>query len=318
MSSIKQGLVSIVIPCYNQAEWVAEAIESALNQTHPNKEVIVVDDGSTDNSRNVIKQFGEKITFIASEHCNGNTARNKGFAVSYGEYIQFLDADDYILPEKIAAQVECLEQTGSDIVYGDWRHVYMASDGSSMLGEVKRNKPMDNVLQELLGGWWTAGMSLLVRRRCITSAGGWDENIQAGQDKDFFISLLLHGASAVYQSGCGSVYRRHEGVSVSTTRRERWLQEHLRVLEKAESLLREKIPDDFNFYAPSLAKGYFHIARNYYDRNIEKMRAIMEKVKSLDDHFVPQESNLYRFFYRLLGMEQAEKFAGLKRRLLRG
>ena len=95
-----QPLVSILIPCYNAERWVGQAIESALAQTWPNKEVIVVDDGSTDGSLEVIKSFGDRIKWETGPNRGGNVARNRLLELSHGEWIQYLDADDYLLPAK--------------------------------------------------------------------------------------------------------------------------------------------------------------------------------------------------------------------------
>ena len=86
--------VSILIPCYNAEKWIAQCIESALNQTYANKEVIVVDDGSTDGSLDIIKNFGDKIRWETSPNRGGNAARNRLLELSSGEWLQSLDADD--------------------------------------------------------------------------------------------------------------------------------------------------------------------------------------------------------------------------------
>ncbi|HCA58980.1 MAG TPA: hypothetical protein DEP46_13490, partial [Blastocatellia bacterium] len=99
-------LVSAIIPNYNYARYVGEAVESALGQTYPNIEVIVVDDGSTDNSLEVLEQYRDRIKIIAQKNSGVCVARNRGVAESEGEYIAFLDADDVWLPEKIEKQVE--------------------------------------------------------------------------------------------------------------------------------------------------------------------------------------------------------------------
>src|SRR4029450_6412226 len=129
-------LVSVIIPCYNAERWIGEGIQSCLNQTYAPIEVIVIDDGSTDRSLEVIKSFGNKIRWETGPNCGGNHARNRGFSISSGHYIQFLDADDYLLPEKIARQVGFLEESGVDVVYGDWRHEHFGPNGSSWLEEI--------------------------------------------------------------------------------------------------------------------------------------------------------------------------------------
>ena len=115
-------LVSIIIPCFNCEKWVAQAVESCINQTYPNIEVIVVDDGSTDKSVEVLRQFLPRIRLETGPNRGGNAARNTAFKLSMGEYIQYLDADDYLEPDKISRQVQFLEETKADVVYGDWRY----------------------------------------------------------------------------------------------------------------------------------------------------------------------------------------------------
>jgi glycosyltransferase involved in cell wall biosynthesis len=90
-----QPLVSIIIPCYNCEKWVRQAVESCLHQTYSNTEVIAVDDGSTDGSLEVLRQFLPRIRLEIGPNLGGNSARNRGFGLSAGEFIGYLDADDY-------------------------------------------------------------------------------------------------------------------------------------------------------------------------------------------------------------------------------
>jgi glycosyltransferase involved in cell wall biosynthesis len=119
-------LVSILIPCFNAERWVAQAIESALAQTWPEKEVIVVDDGSADGSREIIQRFGDRIRWESGPNRGGNPTRNRLLALARGEWLQYLDADDYLLPDKVAAQMNYLTtQPPTDVLYGlvtkeDW------------------------------------------------------------------------------------------------------------------------------------------------------------------------------------------------------
>src|SRR3954466_15611284 len=101
-------LVSILIPCHNAERWIAQAIDSALAQTWPDKEVIVVDDGSTDASAEIIREYGDRIRGESGPNRGGNAARPRLLALSRGEWLQYLDADDYLLPDKIANQMRFL------------------------------------------------------------------------------------------------------------------------------------------------------------------------------------------------------------------
>src|SRR2546421_12547046 len=103
--------VSILIPCFNAKRWIGTAIQSALAQTYEPKEIIVVDDGSTDGSLDVIKSFGDSIRWETGPNRGGNVARNRLLALARGSWLQYLDADDYLLPDKIARQISFM-QTG--------------------------------------------------------------------------------------------------------------------------------------------------------------------------------------------------------------
>src|ERR1035438_6648430 len=101
-------MVSIIIPCFNHGHFLAEAVESALEQTHSKKEVIIVDDGSTDNTAQVARQFGDKVRYCWQKNRGLSGARNRGLSEARGEYIQFLDADDLLMPEKLEEQTKAL------------------------------------------------------------------------------------------------------------------------------------------------------------------------------------------------------------------
>jgi glycosyltransferase involved in cell wall biosynthesis len=107
------ALVSILIPAYNAERWIAEAIRSALAQTWPNKEIVVVDDGSTDQTLHVARGFASKSILIATQPNGGaSAARNHAFSLSQGDYIQWLDADDVLAPSKVSLQMKARDRRG--------------------------------------------------------------------------------------------------------------------------------------------------------------------------------------------------------------
>ncbi len=106
MNKTQQPLVSIIIPVYNAEKYLAETISSALDQTWPNKEIIIVDDGSTDQSLKIAQSFNNKIIHLYRQENKGaSAARNKGLLAAKGDYVQFLDADDLLMSDKISTQV---------------------------------------------------------------------------------------------------------------------------------------------------------------------------------------------------------------------
>lgn len=124
-----KGLVSVIIPCYNQGQFLSEALESLLAQTYTDWECTIVDDGSIDHSGEIALQFCSKdnrFRYLRQGNKGVSAARNAGFRQSQGEFIQFLDGDDYLLPEKFATQMQILkEHPETDIVYCSYTHYYV-------------------------------------------------------------------------------------------------------------------------------------------------------------------------------------------------
>ena len=107
-------LVSIIIPCYNSQAFLKDAIASAVNQSYSHVEIIVIDDGSTDGSLEIIKSFGEQVRWETGKNQGAPLARNRGIELARGEYIKFLDADDVLLPDCLKTQLTQIQQTGPD------------------------------------------------------------------------------------------------------------------------------------------------------------------------------------------------------------
>jgi len=130
--------VSVVIPAYNAARWLAAAVESCLAQSFQDLEIIIVDDGSSDATRSLVAQWSAPIRVVHTEHRGSSAARNVGTALARGEFIQYLDADDYLLPDKIARQVARLACSGAEVAYGDWRYRFEFPGGWHLLSPVVR------------------------------------------------------------------------------------------------------------------------------------------------------------------------------------
>ena len=118
----ERGLVSIIIPCYNNGQFIAQAIDSALAQSYPACETIVIDDGSTDSSLGIIKSYGSRIQWRTKANGGAPAARNDGLELARGEYIQFLDGDDLLLPDAVARRLEAMSAE-CDAVFGDMRSI---------------------------------------------------------------------------------------------------------------------------------------------------------------------------------------------------
>jgi glycosyltransferase involved in cell wall biosynthesis len=188
---LKNPFVSIVIPCYNAEHYVGEAIQSALDQTYPNREVIVIDDGSSDRSPHVIGSFGDKLRWESGRHRGGSAARNRGVNLARGELVQFLDADDLLHPNKLSRQVPLAEANWADVVYCDWRTEF--SDGGQTAIISSPTLLDDPVLFALFHEMQTA--SPLYRKELLQRVGAFRTELPCAQEYDLNLRLACSGAT---------------------------------------------------------------------------------------------------------------------------
>lgn len=205
------SLVSIIIPCHNGEQFVAEAIESALGQTHPDTEVIVIDDGSTDGSLDVIKSFGDRIRWETGPNRGACAARNRGIALAAGDVIQFLDADDVLYPTKLERQLPLLLESQRRLVFCDANR--WDEQGVAMPDLVRQQSPHDPVAFMLKDGLPTPGP--LHWKHNLTSIGGFREDLPCSQERDLHLRLAATGLEFVRLPEFLYLIRRQPG-SVSS------------------------------------------------------------------------------------------------------
>lgn len=214
-------LVTIIIPCYNAEQWIAETIQSALNQTYSNCETIVIDDGSTDGSREVIAAFRDKIYWESGPNRGGCAARNRGLELAKGEWIQFLDADDVLDRDKIAFQMEAALQNGPDcVISGSWRRFrHEVNEQSFPLESIAMpERPAEWLIQKYSGGGMMAAHAWLTSLDLIRRTGGWDETLTRDQDGEFFDEVVAHAKRIVHCPRSIAYYRTVVFTSVSGRR----------------------------------------------------------------------------------------------------
>lgn len=180
--------VSIIIPTYNHARFVAQAVESALAQTYADLEVIVVDDGSTDHTQAMLSGYGARINCIYQENQGLSAARNRGISAARGEYLLFLDADDLLPPNKLELQVPVLDaQRDCGLVYSGFQHI--DESGTQVLHEVRPRK-QGYLLKDLLHrSFFFPPGAAVVRRECLERVGLFDASFPAAADTDMWIRI---------------------------------------------------------------------------------------------------------------------------------
>ena len=179
--------MSVVIPCYNQAHFLSEAIESVLAQSYPNFEVVVVDDGSTDDTSEVARRYS-KVQCIRQENQGLSAARNTGLGHSRGEYVVFLDADDRLLPIALEVGVGQLE-SHPECAFVSGHITYIAADGSSLGTPRKKNNVEDHYLRLLrYNPIWTPA-AVMFRRTVFQAVGDFDTSVNPTADWDLYLRI---------------------------------------------------------------------------------------------------------------------------------
>ncbi|MDB9347422.1 glycosyltransferase family 2 protein [Nodularia spumigena] len=206
------SLVSILIPCYNAEKWIAETIESALAQTWQNKEIIIVDDGSKDNSLSIAKRYeSSQVKVIAQENSGASSARNRALKEAQGDFIQYLDADDLLAPNKIEVQIQLLlkEQNCGYIASGEWGRFYKNPSETLFISEPvwADLSPVDWLICSWNGGGMMHPAAWLVPRHIADKAGYWDERLSLNDDGEYFCRVVLASEGVKFCQGAKSYYR---------------------------------------------------------------------------------------------------------------
>lgn len=207
-------LVSVIIAAYNAEKYIVEAIDSVLGQTWPNVECLVIDDGSTDRTADIVKSYGSRLRYIYQKNAERSAARNCGLAEASGDYVSFLDADDKIAPEKIAEQVAFLDAHQEyGLVYS--RVLYFRGETRRDHFSIWRPAPSGSVIPELVFRNFINLSSPLIRKTDALAVGGFDTAYSLNEDWDFWLRLAVRGVQFGYLDKIHTYYRVHEGSSSS-------------------------------------------------------------------------------------------------------
>jgi len=298
-------LVTVIIPCYNVEKYIEECIDSVLSQTYSSIEIICIDNGSGDNTPLILKKYHDKyphsIRVLYEPEKGASRARNKGIAAAKGAYLQFLDADDLLLPDKIAHQVTLVQANNHpNFIAADYK--VMRTDGAVVEKKVHR----DDIYYALLSSNLGCTCSNFFKKEAIDKIGGFQTGLTSSQEYDLMFRLIKSGASIAFDASLFTIVRERPG-SISRTNllrnNENFCQLRVSILEW---ITREKLGQaDRNLYWQPLFTGirriYIHdpaLALSYYQKHIPT-------------GFVPVVSQSvtrgFLFFYKLLGYKGAER-----------
>jgi len=218
-------LVSVIMPAFNRADYITEALESVLGQDYPHKELVVIDDGSTDNTIEIVKSFGNRVRLMQQRNSGPAAARNRGIGAAAGKYVAFIDSDDVWLPGKLTAQVGYLEANPDvSVVHAELVPWSRGADGVFQRSSLPEIEPVKATIavDPSSSGWiyhrlLLAPMvnmsSMVVRRSLFEEIGLFDVSLLRGEDYEF--TLRASRVTRIEMLDCVAVvYRRHSEQSI--------------------------------------------------------------------------------------------------------
>jgi glycosyltransferase involved in cell wall biosynthesis len=297
--------VSVVIPAYNVEGYVGDAVRSALDQTYPLEEIVCVDDGSTDGTLEVLRrlesQHLERMQVLKGPNHGASAARNRGVSVTTGEYIQFLDADDILLPEKVERDVDVLRGDRKSILFGGYESF---EDGQKVYecDTYVSESPWVCLTKQNFGHT----SANLFRADAVKQAGGWDEQRPFNQDYDLIARMLMEGSDVAFAHHKSTHVRsREDSISAdwgkemrtAQSKLDRDILHHLRYIgadeehvAKAEDYVFLKLRQLYRFDAEAAARLYRETFPDGHDPEVER-----------------GNTAAYRAIHRLFGFPVAER-----------
>ncbi|HMG93398.1 MAG TPA: glycosyltransferase family 2 protein [Chryseolinea sp.] len=304
-------VVSIIIPAYNAEAFIEQTIVSALNQTFPYKEIVVVDDGSSDATYSIAKSFaGSSVRVVTQTNRGAGAARNRGLDESQGDYVQYLDADDLLDPKKIEAQMQMVDKFGREFLYaGRWKLFYDdINKGNFSANDLWRD--FDDPGHWLVTAWtkqiWMHPSAWLTPRSLIDLAGPWNEGLSLHDDGEFFCRVLLKSQGVKFCDESKSYYRKGIPDSLSSHISEKAILSHFTICQLYEKHLMSLRNNEISRKACAsnyLAFHYAHFPGSTALR--EKAKAAALRLGGSD--IVPQGTALFQVLKKVAGWKLARR-----------
>jgi glycosyltransferase involved in cell wall biosynthesis len=307
---------SVVVPCYNAVAYVAAAVDSALGQVGAEVEVIVVDDGSTDGSWEVLLGYGDRIRRERQDHGGAARARNRGLALATGDHVLFLDADDLLAPDTIASLGRALAAAPPrSIAAAPWQKLVRDGAGWRSAASDVPDPPGGDPLAGWLVRIYRPPCALLWPAALVRELGGWDEELTKNQDGDLAMRAFVAGARLVQGRGAPVSYRHYgaSSTSVAAGSRVEDVRSCMRVLEKITAALHAA--GRFEHYRVWVARGWHDLARLYYFAQPELALECARRGQDLAGARAVWGSWPHRVATWILGLERKERVAARLGRL---
>ncbi len=304
--NLNDPLVSIIIPVYNAASFLAETIEYTLQQSYKNIEVIIVDDGSKDGSYKIAKQYENKqITVVKQANKGASAARNYGIALAKGEYIQFLDADDFLHPQKIERQLSTLSQFADlCLIGGTWQRFVKSLD--NLYGEVVPKTAQEvqyfDKVDWLIKRPMMIPSTWLVSKKLIDLAGLWDEELTLNDDGEFFYRVIAASAGVIIDRKAETYYRSFVSTSLSSRNGRKAMLSWIRSIKSYKRIVRRVAGDGGN----DSVDRFFYLLSYWCLNEFADLADICKSEMYNPNRTYPLEDKLVASLSQFIGLSKAK------------
>jgi glycosyltransferase involved in cell wall biosynthesis len=306
--SAAQPLVSVLIPCYNAARWIRETLESVLAQTWPNIEIIVVNDGSTDDTRSILAEYLCKGVAVIDQPNRGpSAALNRCLSAAHGEFIQYLDADDLIAPDKIELQMARLLEQPDCIATAEWARFRDKSESANFEPD-ETWQDMDPV-DWLVADWREGGGMMypamwLLPRRLVETIGPWGEALTLTNDTEYFSRAVLAARKLLFCRGARTYYRSGFSGSLSGLKSRTGWESQYKVISLCQGYLLAREDSERTRRVCSMLWQRFAHASYPYASDLAN-RALEHAAALHPARLAPEGGSAFKFASHVLGWKAA-------------
>ncbi|SDB58239.1 Glycosyltransferase, GT2 family [Desulfonatronum thiosulfatophilum] len=263
--NVSNKFISIIIPTYNYSFCILDTIHSVLQQSYKEFELIVVDDGSKDDTRAIVSNIKDsRIRYIYQKNQGANVARNRGFHESSGGYLIFLDSDDVLEKNYLEELLKVAMRNSDANIYGPSKKGYFTDLGFNVLSELGPCPNPDLLESWIKHDWWIFTSCVFWKRENLVKVGGWDEALHANQDGDIAMRALIEGIAFIYAENAPPVLitsHKNKKPSISDTKSQKTLNSRYAVFLKLEIILKQKGMLNAK-YQNALGVGYYVLAQS--------------------------------------------------------
>jgi glycosyltransferase involved in cell wall biosynthesis len=306
--------VSVIIPAYNAAKTIEETLKSVFAQTYKEIEIIVINDGSIDDTSNKLLGYDGKIKLITTENRGVSSARNTGLQNATGDFIQYLDSDDLLIADKIERQLTILLKECADIAYGNWYKCYDKD------GVIYKTEGIERIIDgnpeiTVFENFWCPPAALLYSRAIVEKIGGWKEWLPVVEDARYLLDAVRANGKLVYTPFYVAKYRQHSQGSLSTNNQERFINcIFLNAVDISKNWKAENKESPEHIVA--LINVFRHCVNVFGKLGNSKTKEAIAMILEIQPNYIPEEKGMLRFISQKLGYLIAERIANLKRRTL--